>query len=788
MFFLEVIAAISYNYVKLIVLRLPLNFRKVISLLLYLGLIFILPFIVYGIDNEGEKDIRELHLPRRYLDGVKEAQQTAFKLHSLAFCRKAYKPTEGNDSTQFTAQQREELKALTLKFEYLVWDIKQQMDGTFREEDDALRHTPPLFDDEGNLIQEADVHHAFIYVTQKGPNKVYSHKKSNIDFIFQHSHAVHEIAYRSMMRFLGRFLQYLFCCDYPDPQSPPPSKLSIKDLEQLRNNSIGVGRQSRDIAEPYLSKFGFDLTYDGKPISLLASLHISDQSNDSFRASIREYKRAKTVSDEHLMKIYEWYSIKLSRLNRALCGFRIQISDVFDFLQNINCLREPKGLQTERNGLLPNCRFINFRDFLFRGLKFTPKTIPYPTDVLARVQKHFRAIWPRGVNKGPKFDNQEMLKLFCDIMEERATISLETNIQLLPGPLRAITKSHIQAPKKTHAVTKKARKRKIELFKTYPFEITLTSRLGLVEEFSMDQFISKWESLTTRQQQVLLSLQLFELISTHVEKALYTTYKNQLDRIFKELKDPTAHFPDMINLIEIWAHQSNKSQQANNDKVHVLTHMFSPGHPIPAILGLMQYEQSAYTGVTSGLFFKLNEEELQRYQKDRRLVNSIMGVLKFYSSLIPLPAPTPPWAPGEWSAYMNIVPDAPPLPEGVTWKVAPRTNSNLKNQIVSSPLCMHLNPPVPLHYRGKDMRSKVTRPLREELIAKIKSRALRAYDRPLQKEEGLFQGLYWDACSYYSNSLPKSWVLLDMYDGPEENEYINSNFDAFFEWYWNLRH
>lgn len=38
--------------------------------------------------------------------------------------------------------------------------------------------------------------------------------------------------------------------------------------------------------------------------------------------------------------------------------------------------------------------------------------------------------------------------------------------------------------------------------------------------------------------------------------------------------------------------------------------------------------------------------------------------------------------------------------------------------------------------------------------------------------------------SYYSASLPKSWVELDLYDGPEEDEYLRDHFDAFFQWYW----
>lgn len=462
-----------------------------IRLLCLLGAFFIFPLSLYAMSTDLD-NVKQLHLPARYLEGLREAQLKAKELHSIAFCMRAY-PTE-----PFTDYQRQQLMETILRFEHLTWDIKRGLDKSLSGSDEILKHSLPPFDENGNLDRQNDVSFVYKSLFKNIPTKRTNHNRSTLEFIFNSSDKLHEMAYRSIVIYLSCFLKYVFCSEYPNPSNTPPLNPSIKDLEQLRNEKIAVSRQLTNLSESLLASLGFDFTYSGVPISMLTTLHLSDQSPTSFRATIRNYKTSKQLTADHRRDIYRWYSIKIERLKKVLCGFKAQISDVFDFLLNTEYLTNFTDVPVTPNGFLPRRPYITFEELLFKGFKITPQAIAYPVDVLTRVQGYLKSIWPNGAGKNTHMTSMGMLKLFCEIMEERAHLSIETNKRFLPNSLQSIAERYLNTPSKTHEVKIRSGKRSLKVFTTFPFEINLTNSFGASEEYEMSVFVKKVEDFATK--------------------------------------------------------------------------------------------------------------------------------------------------------------------------------------------------------------------------------------------------------------------------------------------------
>lgn len=752
--------------------------------ILFIHTLIIFPFnCLQALDSTEEScDIQGRQIHKHFLEALKEAQPLIHGLRVTAFTR------QSTGTKEWPVETRKYLKEIALNYERLTWDLKTRLDATLGCMS-SLSHTLPQFDDNGEPILSDPFYFTYTSSKKDCVEKRFLKESINFPFLFEHEAHIHEIAYKSILRYVETLLKFILSSEFDQTNFPLPSSLQISHLSDLHNKRLALLKVIREMAEPFLEIFGFPLVYESKRPNALTTVHIADQKPNGFRTATKTYLKDKKFSDEQMKDAYQWLHLKISRLERILKDFSTQLPWILDALQRQRWL-VASGVNTTIPRLLLSNDSLNYTDFSvwFRHTYgHHLQVIPFPMDIMRELTGTLQTILSlsglapdhRRVFSPDRNDpaSNQMFRTFCNISEKRMHLSDKTNKEYVPAPLRTIYSQHLVPPVKKYPVKVMMGKKLKTLYTTYQVDFSLTPWEGEIKVLSMEEFEAQWKRWSHKQRQLHLALELLEYFTTVIESSVLRIYQQPIEDIFLRLNSEHPSSDPFTTSKRFWNNHSDAIRQQNIDRIHLMIHSSFPEFNLPNLLRALVTGPDTYTSINCALSYDCTPEEFSRMHSYRQLTMTISRVFSFNSPLVPSPAPATTWKPKESSAVFVAInsasliraieclkkpaPKAPSFPEGVT-------------------------------FEKKDKRGLI------EQINKTESRTFykrleTAYDvflEGLSNNNQEFPELIQMAHTYYSAHLPISWADLSDYAkfdyvGPEYDEFIKQNFPPFFKWYWN---
>ncbi len=746
--------------------------------------VYLLPTSLSCMNDEELVEIQGTSIPRHFLTKLLEAQRVAYGLRACDFNRRA------SGKTDWSADERSFFKDTVIKFELLSWALKARLDKTLGKHEQSLAHTCPVFDQTRHPQGEEPFHS-----TLCEPESTIIIKRHTVAFkefedLCMTYATPHELAYRSVYYYIETLLKYLFSPTYPQEFEQTSTDLSIARLATLYSDCFRQQKELRLAAEPSLKTFGFSSTYGHKDIYALPSFHISDQNTASFRAGKRAYRISKNISDEHRRQNIVWLQLKIARLQSPPSFSSESLSALLEELSTKGFLAKIIEVNQCPQILLEGTQspFMDFSDWLTRGFSFIPQEIPVHQSSLDEALEYLKIIWPEGLPKTEKEQKRfreptsvALLKLFLEIMEKRTNISIQTNLSFLPDELTAMTRDTLVRPQKNYGIRPNpAMKYTIQTSKV---DITLTTNKSVCRTFSMSEFVSLWNNLPILVRQLLVTLQAIEYIFTQIDNAAYKIYVRQIKRAY-ELCFPEPTEP-LMRLEQVWQSEGRQIQQSNVDQTHMFLHTICPELQLPNILDMIRKIPGAYESVTSHLSYSCDPNMFESFQRKRELVVKMVRVFRSRSQLVFIPTPETAIAPnsndpsprGKHSKKKEK-PTLTPL-ERIMKNDADRRADEARRAAAQK---QKKTAQAERKAAEEDARQKKEEALKiaeeQAILEKIQRAQLATWGKETSDE---FPQIGWAATLFYSSHQPMSWADWD--DFPEEVEFINTYFSAFYRWY-----